>query len=129
MTSPRIHHNSMKHQPLILAFALAISALALASVQAAVKPNPLFSDGAVLQRDKPLPVWGMADDGEKVTVQLGNRKAATTAVDGKWRVNLEPLGAGGPFTMTITGSNTVTVKNLLVGDVWLCPASPTCTSA
>ena len=55
-----------------------------------------------------------------MTVEFENQKVSTTAADGKWSVNLKPLKAGGPFTMTITGDNVVTVKDLLVGDVWLC---------
>ncbi len=102
------------------AIILAIAAVATASLRADVTPNPLFTDGAVLQRDKPVPVWGTARDGEKVTVEFENQKLNTTAADGKWSVNLKPLKAGGPFTMTITGDNQVTVKDLLVGEVWLC---------
>ncbi|NQX02685.1 sialate O-acetylesterase [bacterium] len=99
---------------------LTITALATASLFADVTPNPLFSDGAVLQRDHPVPVWGTARDGEKVTVEFENQKLGTTAADGKWNVTLKPLKAGGPFTMTLSGDNVVTVKDLLVGDVWLC---------
>ena len=108
----------MKLQPLIRLLALAT--LFVAPLQAGVKPNPLFSDGAVLQRDKPVPVWGTADDGEKITVEFENQKVSTTAAGGKWRVDLQPMEAGGPFAMTITGKSTVSLKNLLVGDVWLC---------
>jgi sialate O-acetylesterase len=99
---------------------LAIAALGAASLHADVIPNPLFTDGAVLQRDQPVPVWGTARDGEKVTVEFEGQKPSTTATAGKWCVNLKPLKAGGPFTMTITGDNVVTVNDLLVGDVWLC---------
>jgi sialate O-acetylesterase len=97
-----------------------MSALTATALSAAVTPNPLFSDGAVLQRDQTIPVWGTAVDGETVTVEFGGQKLSTTATNGKWRVNLTPLQAGGPFTMTITGNNVVTVNDLLVGDVWLC---------
>lgn len=102
------------------AVSLAIAVLSSGSLPAAVKPNPLFSDGAVLQRGQPVPVWGTANDGEKVTVELGNQKLTTTAQNGVWRVDLKPLTAGGPFTMTVSGENTVTVNNLLVGEVWIC---------
>lgn len=98
----------------------AMAAIFASSLQAAVMPNPLFTDGAVLQRDQPLPVWGTARDGEKVTVEIGGQKLSTTATDGKWRVELMQLKAGGPLTMKITGDNVVTVGNLLIGDVWLC---------
>ena len=99
---------------------LAIAAVISGSLHADVKPNPLFTDGAVLQRGQPVPVWGTARDGEKVTVEFANQKISTTAADGKWSVNLKPLKEGGPHTMTITGDNAVTVNNLLVGEVWVC---------
>jgi sialate O-acetylesterase len=85
-----------------------------------VKPNPLFADGAVLQRDQEVPVWGTARDGEKVFVEFGDQKLSTTAAGGKWRVNLKPLTAGGPFTLKISGDNVVTINNVLVGEVWVC---------
>jgi sialate O-acetylesterase len=102
----------------LLCFAFII--FAPVSLHARVKLNPLFSDGAVLQRGKPLPVWGTARSGELVTVELAGQKVSTTASDGKWSVNLQPLAAGGPLTMTIMGDEVVTVKDLLVGEVWLC---------
>ena len=100
--------------------ALALTALATASVFAEVKPNPLFTDGAVLQRGQTVPVWGTARDGEKVTVEFGTQKVSTTAAKGTWSVNLQSLKEGGPFAMKISGDNTVTVNNLLVGEVWVC---------
>ena len=108
------------HSSIITTASLAIAVLSSGSLQAAVKPNPLFTDGAVLQRGQPVPVWGTANDGEKVTVVLGKQKLTTTARNGTWRVDLQPLTAGGPFTMTLAGDNTVTVNNLLVGEVWVC---------
>ncbi len=115
------HTHPMKPRSAILTtVSLAISVLSSGSLLAAVKPNPLFTDGAVLQRGQAVPVWGTAKDGEKVTVTLGDQKLTTTAQNGTWRVDLKPLTAGGPFTMTIAGENTVTVNNLLVGEVWVC---------
>lgn len=108
------------HSAILTTASLALAVLSSGSLQAAVKPNPLFSDGAVLQRGQPVPVWGSANDGEKVTVELGKQKLTTTAHNGTWRVDLKPLAAGGPFAMTIAGENTVTVNNLLVGEVWVC---------
>ncbi len=99
---------------------VAITALISGSLQADVKPNPLFTDGAVLQRGQPVPVWGTARDGEKVTVEIDKQKISTTAADGKWSVSLKPLKEGGPHTLKITGDNAVTVNNLLVGEVWVC---------
>ena len=101
----------------LLSVFLAIPLGAWANVQ----PNTLFSDGAVLQRDMAVPVWGTADEGEPVTVTFGGQTATTTAKDGKWLVKLTPMPASDkPQTMTIAGKNTVTVSNLLIGEVWVC---------
>lgn len=111
----------MTTKPASIPFAaLALAALASAPLRADVKPNPLFTDGAVLQRGQAVPVWGTARDGEKVTVEVGTQKVSTTAANGSWSVSLKPLKEGGPLTMKITGDNTVTVNNLLVGEVWVC---------
>ena len=87
--------------------------------QAAVKPNSLFADGAVLQQGIKVPVWGTANNGEKVTVSFQGQEVSTTAKDGKWRADLAPLKAGGPFEMTISGENSVKLGNILVGEVWI----------
>ncbi|MCE0499383.1 MAG: sialate O-acetylesterase [Methylacidiphilales bacterium] len=81
-----------------------------------------FSDGAVLQRDTVAPVWGTAAPNEAVTLELnGQTTSATAGQDGKWCATFKGLAAGGPFTLTVKGtSNSVTVQNVLVGDVWLC---------
>ena len=85
-----------------------------------VKLPAIFSDNMVLQRDKPVAVWGWAEDGEKVTVKLSNSEATTEAKDGKWRVYLPKLKAGGPHSLTVKGSNELTRTNVLVGEVWIC---------
>jgi sialate O-acetylesterase len=90
-----------------------------APANANVKPNGLFTDNAVLQQKIPVPVWGDARSGEKVTVTFQKQVVSTTAKDGRWNVVLKPLKAGGSFEMTIQGDNTVTLKNVLVGEVWL----------
>ncbi|MEI6175825.1 MAG: hypothetical protein WCS43_02940 [Verrucomicrobiota bacterium] len=100
--------------------ALAIVQILSNSLYAEVKPNPLFADGAVLQRGQPVPIWGTARDGEKVTVEIDNQKVSTIAADGKWSLTLKPLKEGGPLTMKITGDNSMTLTNLLVGEVWVC---------
>lgn len=79
----------------------------------------LLTDGAVLQRDKPLTIWGWADDGEKVRVRFAGHEAVTHAQDGKWQVTLPPVPAGGPFALEVSGKNQVVRNNLLVGDVWI----------
>lgn len=75
----------------------------------------------VLQRNAPIAVWGKADAGENVKVQLGtNSVSAAAGTDGKWAVSLPAMSAGGPFEMTITGSSTIKISDILIGDVWLC---------
>ncbi|GAB3043498.1 sialate O-acetylesterase [Spirosoma pulveris] len=76
----------------------------------------------VLQRRKPVPVWGWADAGEKVTVTLANQTRATKAgKDGKWRVALDPMEAGGPYQLLVKGKkNIVTFDDVLAGEVWIC---------
>ncbi len=101
-------------------FAAAFLAVTALGLRAEVKPNGLFCDGAVLQRGVKLPVWGTAKDGEKVTVKFQGQTVSTTAKDGHWKLFLEPLKAGGPFTLEISGENTVTINDVLVGEVWLC---------
>ena len=85
-----------------------------------VEPNSLFSEGAVLQQGVAVPVWGAGKDGEQITVKIQDQTVSTTVRDGRWLVRLKPMKAGGPFTMTITGDNTITLTNVLVGEVWLC---------
>ena len=104
--------------------AIAIAAWVAGTFSAAraeVKPNSLFSDGAVLQQGVAVPVWGTAKDGEQVTVKLQEQTVTTTAKDGRWLVRLKPLQPGGPLTLTVAGeSNSVVISNVLVGEVWLC---------
>lgn len=88
----------------------------------AVELPLLFSDGAVLQRDKPLPVWGWTTPGAKIEVAFdGSRATATASGDGAWRVELPAHAAGGPYELTIreNGDEAARVRDLLVGDVWL----------
>ncbi|MBN2451809.1 MAG: sialate O-acetylesterase [Lentisphaeria bacterium] len=77
----------------------------------------------VLQRDMPLPVWGNADPGEQVTVRVGEQRATAVANnEGAWSLVLPAMSAGGPHAMTVAGrgDDTVTIQDILVGDVWIC---------
>ncbi len=87
--------------------------------QADVKLHNLFTDHMVLQRDIAVPVWGWADDGEKVTVEFRGKKVSTTAKGGKWMVKLGKLKAGGPDELKVSGKNSITLADVLVGEVWL----------
>jgi sialate O-acetylesterase len=81
----------------------------------------MFSDHMVLQSNATAPVWGWADPGEEVAVTLGDQTQKTTAgADGKWTVKLQHITASGPETLTVKGKNTLTIHDVLIGEVWLC---------
>lgn len=107
---------------LLFLFTLLVADLGLASSPAS-KPfvHGLFTDNMVLQRDTACPVWGWTTPQAKVTVQC-NGQSVTGIADpnGKWMVKVGPFAAGGPHTLTIEGPQTVTLKNVVMGDVWLC---------
>ena len=87
----------------------------------AVELAGIFSQGMVLQRDATVPLWGNEAAGENVTVEFaGQKKSATAGADGKWSVKLAPMPASAtPRTLTVRGANTLTVDDVLVGEVWL----------
>ena len=86
-----------------------------------IKVPILFSDNMVLQRDKDIPVWGTADPGGEVFVEIaGQQKSTEVSKDGKWRIDFHAMPAGGPYDLIISGKETITYKNVLVGEVWLC---------
>lgn len=101
-------------------FAMALFGFTIQPLFALVHPNGLFCDNAVLQQGMEVPVWGTANDGEVVTVEIDGQKVAATAQNGRWMVRLHPLKVGGPYTLAITGENKITLKNILVGEVWIC---------
>ena len=101
-----------------------LGSVLLASVSAGraeVRLPGLFSDNMVLQADMETPMWGWADPCEKVTVTVNEKTHHATANDkGAWRVRLEPMAAGTAPKVTVRASNTITIKNAVVGEVWLC---------
>jgi sialate O-acetylesterase len=104
-------------------FACATAGAQAAQAQAdAGKPflHPLFSDHVVLQRGVRFPVWGWTTPGSRVTVEMrGKTTTAVADAGGRWIARLGPFDAGGPFTLTVKGTQTVTLNDVLVGDVWL----------
>jgi sialate O-acetylesterase len=105
--------------------ALGACALLAATVQAEVKLNSMFCDHAVLQRNKPLPVWGSADVGETITVSFaGQNKTVTTGQDGRWGVTLSALPASSEGRSLTVASNQggqpIVLVDVVVGDVWIC---------
>lgn len=82
---------------------------------------PFFNCNMVLQQGIPIPVWGWASPGEKVSVTFNNKTVITkTGKDGKWRVSLQAMNYGGPYNMVVKGKNLRTIENILIGEVWVC---------
>src|SRR5262245_19981 len=114
----------MKSQLRILAAAFVLAACARADVS----PHVLFTDNMVLQANRDIPIWGQADAGERVQVVLEGDKIRVqdrTIADakGRWSVRLPKQPAtkdeASPLTLTIIGKNTISLKNVLVGEVWI----------
>ena len=100
---------------------LSIPLIFATTARAEIKLPALISDNMVLMQETPASVWGTADAGEQVTIKLGDKTAnATTDAEGKWSVKFEGLTPGEAGDMVISGKNTRTVKNVAVGEVWVC---------
>ncbi|QDV68386.1 hypothetical protein Poly24_20950 [Rosistilla carotiformis] len=92
------------------------------TLHAEVKLASIFSDSMVLQQQMPIPVWGWAEPGEQIRVTFGEQTQQATADDnGRWKVQLEPLQANAEGQkLVVAGSNTLEVKDVLIGEVWIC---------
>lgn len=100
---------------------LAVLLAFVGQVTASVRLNRLFTDNMVLQCDKPVPIWGTADPGERVTVRVAGRRAsATPDAAGRWQVKLNPIPAGGPYSLQVQGFETQVLSNVMIGEVWIC---------
>ena len=104
---------------------LAASLLALSllpTVHADVTLSRVFGDHMVIQQEKPIRIWGSAAAGEEITAEIGGQTASGKARDdGYFRINLPPMKADGKaHTLTVKGKNTVTVNDVLLGEVWIC---------
>ena len=89
--------------------------------RAEVRVPSLIGDNMVLQQGQKIRIWGTAGAGERITVKLAGETAQATADGrGRWQAFLGPLKAGGPHVLTIEGGNTLTIRNVLVGEVWVC---------
>ncbi|MTH15641.1 sialate O-acetylesterase [Flavobacterium sp. LC2016-01] len=98
-----------------------ISVLLCSTIYSQIKLPRLISDGMILQRDIPVKIWGWAAPNEKIEITFNKKKfQTTTSQDGNWVISLPSQKAGGPYEMTLTASNTIVLKNILFGDVWLC---------
>jgi sialate O-acetylesterase len=96
--------------------------LSCSLLNAAITLPKIFTNNMVLQRDKPLKIWGNAVRGENVTISFNGQKVSTkTGNDGQWLINLKAMNYGGPYDMTLSSrSGSITLKNILIGDVWIC---------
>jgi len=111
----------MRHRIGALTLLAVVGLLNASTLTADVRMPHVFGTHMVLQRDKPLPVWGWADPGEKVTVRLGSHVAkAQAGQDGRWRVDLPLIHAGEGLTMTVDGRNRLTFEDIAIGEVWIC---------
>jgi sialate O-acetylesterase len=103
-----------------LIITITLSFLSLKSFSTVQLPK-IFSNNMVLQRDVPVRIWGWSDKGESITIEFnGQSVKAKTDKNGYWVAELKPMSHGGPFELTVNGkSNSIQLKNILIGDVWL----------
>ncbi|HOA72696.1 MAG TPA: sialate O-acetylesterase [Phycisphaerae bacterium] len=105
---------------LFLAVLVLLAAPAAVWAMAPALPR-VFSDNMVLQRERPIPIWGRAGAGEEITITLGDVTVTTKAdAAGHWMAQLPAMPAGGPHTLVVKGQNPVTFKNVMIGEVWVC---------
>lgn len=101
--------------------AILIAATFTATAFANIKLPKIFGNDMVLQRNKPINIWGWASPNEKVTVQFNKQtKTAMATAQGKWLISLATENAGGPYQLIVKGTNEIDLKNILVGEVWVC---------
>ncbi|HUE73878.1 MAG TPA: sialate O-acetylesterase [Pirellulaceae bacterium] len=103
------------------AVALMLTVIGASAARGDVRLPKVFGDSMVLQQQSQAAVWGWADADEEVTVSLGETKATAKAgADGKWLTKIQTPTAGGPHTLTVKGKNEITLKDVYVGEVWIC---------
>jgi len=115
--------NCTSSRPLAAALLMlvALNAFNLNQAQAEIKLPAIIGDHMVLQQGQKNPLWGWASPGEKITVTVdGQSHSATADEKGKWKVSLDPLKVGGPYEITIKGKESITLKDVLSGEVWIC---------
>jgi len=119
--SAAINTNSLAHR--LIRFLIGSGWLALftfsVNVRADVTLPRLLSDGMVLQRNKPVVIWGWADEGERVTVRIANQSLTARTQHRRWQVTFAPLKTGPTYQISIDGNNHLTLHDVLVGEVWI----------
>ena len=109
----------------LLAGALGAATVTVPALSAEAAPAlaQVFTDHMVVQRDRPVPVWGMADPGEKLSVSFNGRTYHTTAgKDGRWKIELRPVEGGGPYALSVSNrsGDEDAIADVMAGDVFLC---------
>ncbi|HCB97229.1 MAG TPA: sialate O-acetylesterase, partial [Verrucomicrobiales bacterium] len=100
---------------------LTLSCLLMTATLGEVRLPSIIGNHMVLQREQANPIWGWADAHESITLHIGDQRVQTqAAADGGWKVTLDPLPVGGPYSMRIEGKNTLLLENIMVGEVWIC---------
>lgn len=89
-------------------------------ILANVTLSPLFSDHMVLQRDAPIRIWGSCSPNSTITINFAGQKVRTRSTQAEWEAILKPIAAGGPYTLVIESTNKIEIKDILMGDVWIC---------
>ena len=106
---------------LFVVFVFVLSTGSSTNVPAEVRVPSIIGDNMVLQQGMKVRIWGTASPGERVAISFNSKTARTTAdLGGRWQTLIGPFKAGGPFVLTIEATNTLTYKNVLVGEVWIC---------
>ncbi len=109
----------MKCKNIYITLIVCLCVLQTGSAQ--VKLPRLVRDSMILQRDARIKIWGWASKNEKITVKFNGRSYKTRADgNGNWFVLLSPMKPGGPYTMDISAVNKISLKDILIGDVWIC---------
>ncbi len=113
--------NQLRHSTSVLSI---LFILCSQTVYADIRLPAIISDNMVLQQKSKVKLWGWAAPGERVTIKAGWLKGTQTVLadhSGNWLVTVSTIAAGGgPYAITFNGSNTIEVKNVLLGEVWFC---------
>lgn len=111
----------MKTNTKIFSAIFILSFLMAVTTYSQVRLPKLISDGMVLQRDSEIKIWGWASDSENISIHFNDSAYNTTADKiGEWNITLPKLDAGGPYEMRINASNEIIIKDIMIGDVWIC---------
>ncbi|MCX6878994.1 MAG: sialate O-acetylesterase [Verrucomicrobia bacterium] len=116
-----MNHTTTSHRRKIHLILSASTLLSAMPATADVRLPKIFTDNMLLQRDLPVRVWGWADADEAVSVTLAGKNAKTKANQkGQWLLELPAIKTGENLELTVQGNNSLTLKNILIGDIWVC---------